>query len=85
MKFQKEFYELAFATIIGDLSISFGDISLYTGTYHKNEIDHLFETLEINRKIIEKELECTIFKNFNYSTTDDIKLYYQANTYTTNI
>ncbi len=85
MEFQKEFWELATATILGDLSISFGDTSLYTGTYYKEEVDYLFETLEINRKIIEKELECTIFKNFNYSTTDDIQLYYQANTYTTYI
>jgi hypothetical protein len=85
IEFKKEFYELAFATIIGDLSISFGDTSLYTATYYKKEVDHLFETLEINRKIIEEELECTIFRNFNYSTTDDIKLYYQANTYTTYI
>jgi hypothetical protein len=85
IKFKKEFYELAFATIIGDLSISFGDTSLYTGTYYKKEVDYLFETVEINRKIIEEELEGTIFKNYNYSTTDDIQLYYQANTYTTYI
>ena len=58
---------------------------LWTGTYYQKEVYYLFETLEINRKIIEEELECTIFKNYNYSTTDDIKLYYQANTYTTNI
>lgn len=83
IQFQKEFYEVAFTTILTDISISFGDISLYTGTYYQKEVDYLFDTLEKNRKIIEKELECTIFKNYNYSTTDDINLYYQANTYTT--
>jgi len=85
MEFKKEFWELAFATILGDLSISFGDTSLYTGTFYKKEVDYLFEMLQINRKIIEEELEYTIFKNYNYSTTDDIQLYYQANTYTTYI
>lgn len=85
MKFKKEFWELAFATIIGDISIPFGDTSLYTGTFYNKEVDYLFETLEKNRKIIEEELEYTIFKNYNYSTTDDIQLYYQACTYTTYI
>ena len=47
MEFQKEFWELATATILGDISISFGDTSLYTGTYYQTEVDYLFETLEI--------------------------------------
>ena len=85
MKFKKEFWELAFATIIGDLRIPFGDTSLYTGTFYIKEVDYLFETLEINRKIIEEELEYTIFKNYNYSIKDDIQKYYQAHTYTTYI
>ena len=55
MEFKKEFWELATATILGDLSISFGDTSLYTGTYYQTEVDYHFETLEINRKIIEEE------------------------------
>lgn len=85
IEFKKEFWELAFATILGDISIPFGDTSLYTGTFYKKEVDYLFETLEINRKIIEEELEYTIFKNYNYSTTDDINKYYQACTFTTYI
>jgi len=83
-KLQKVFYEIAIGTVIPD-SLSFGDTSLYTGTFYKKEVDYLFEILEINRKNIEEKLEYTIFKNYNYSTKDDIQLYYQANTYTTYI
>jgi lipocalin len=83
-KFKKDFYEIAIGTVIPD-SLSFGDTSLYTGTVYKKEVDYLSEMLEINRKNIEEKLEYTIFKNYNYSTKDDIRLYFQANTYTTYI
>ena len=83
-KLQKVFYEIAIGTVVPD-SLSFGDTSLYTGTVYKKEVDYLSEMLEINRKNIEEKLEYTIFKNYNYSIKDDIRLYFQANTYTTYI
>jgi hypothetical protein len=83
IKFSKEFYEIAIQTITTDIETSFGDVSLYKGSYYINEVNYLFKTLENNRKIIQEELEYSKFKNYNFSIIDDILYFFLANTYTT--
>ena len=82
-KYATLFYQIAIGTISTDISISFGDVSLYKGEFYKKEVDYLFQILEKNRQIIEKKLKNSIFKNYNFSTKKDISLTYQPNTYTT--
>lgn len=82
--FQPIFYGIAMGTILTDISVSFGDKSLYKGIYYKQEINYLYNKLEENREIVQEEIHKNkLFKNYNFSTKCDIMRTYQPNTYTT--
>jgi hypothetical protein len=84
-KFTQISYGIGIGTIFTDINISFGDIMLYTGEFYKKEVDYLFNELEKNRQNIEQELKYSTFKNYNFSTKENISLTYQPNTFTSYI
>lgn len=84
-KLDKIFYNISLQTIVTNIDTVFGDVDLYKGTFYKEEVEYLHESLETNRKNMQDhfEKENRVFQNTIYTTQPNMLKKFVTNTFTT--